>query len=185
MNRAKILLALVLIVVAASIRLIPHAPNATPLAAVALFGGATLPAPWSFAVPLAAMLASDAVIGFDSLPITISIYASFAVTVVFGYWLRRRRGPWNILLVTLGSSILFYLVTNAAVWKFSGMYPLTADGLLLSYLYGIPFFRHTIMGDMTYTFSLFLAAEYAPATIQWLRQKSVSLATAPALVKKK
>jgi hypothetical protein len=170
MTYPKLLLTVLLIVVAAFVRLIPHVPNATPLAAVALFGGANLPAPWSFVVPLAAMVASDAVIGFDNVPTTVAIYASFLIMVLFGWWLRENRGPWRVLGVTLASSVLFYLVTNAAVWKFSGMYAQNLDGLMLSYLYAIPFFRHTIMGDMAYTFSLFLAAEYVPALALKLRQ---------------
>lgn len=168
MTTSKLLLTIGLIFVAASVRLIPHAPNATPLAAVALFGGASLPAPWSFAVPLAAMVASDAVIGFDNVPTTIAIYGSFILTVLLGRFLRHQPGPWRILATTLASSILFYLITNAAVWKFSGMYTPTLDGLMLSYLYAIPFFRLTIMGDMAYTFSLFLAAEYVPVVLRQL-----------------
>lgn len=168
MNATKTCLTIFLILAAVSVRLTPHAPNATPLAAVALFGGATLPTPWSFAVPLAAMVASDTVIGFDNLPTTLAIYGSFIIAVLFGRWLRHQRGPWRVLSATLASSILFYLITNAAVWKFSGMYAPTVDGLLLSYLYAIPFFRHTIMGDMAYTFSLFLAAEYVPIAMRRL-----------------
>lgn len=166
MTYAKLALTPALIIAAVIVRLVPHAPNATPLAAVALFGGANLPAPWSFAVPLAAMVASDSVIGFDNLPTTLAIYGSFAVMVLFGCWLRHHPGPWRILGVTLASSILFYLITNAAVWKFSGMYTQNLDGLFLSYLYAVPFFRHTLMGDMAYTFSLFLTAEYVPAVLR-------------------
>lgn len=171
MSYTKVLLTILLIVAAAFVRLVPHVPNATPLAAVALFGGAALPAPWSFAVPLAAMMASDAVIGFDNWQTTVAIYGSFLATVMLGRFLRVNRGPWRLLSLTVGSSVLFYLVTNAAVWQFSGMYAPTLDGLMLSYLYGIPFFRHTIMGDMAYTFSLFLVAEYAPVVGRYMRQR--------------
>lgn len=178
MGKAKYILAAGLMAAAAFIRLVPHVPNATPVAAVALFGGATLPAPWSLAVPLLTMLVSDAVIGFDAWPITIAIYGSFSVSVLLGRSLRIRRGPGRILGATLASSVLFYLVTNAAVWWWSGMYPRSLDGLLLSYFYAIPFFRHTLYGDMAYTFSLFLAADYAPVIIRNLGQWRERLAVA-------
>ena len=49
-----------LAVFAACSRLLPHPPNFAPVAAVALFGAATLPRRWAAAVvPLAALLASD------------------------------------------------------------------------------------------------------------------------------
>ena len=178
------LLIIALIAGAAFIRLIPHAPNATPVTAIALLGGATLAAPWSFVVPLAAMVAADIVIGFDAWPITLAIYGSFIVTVLLGRWLLRgQRSPWLILISSLLSSCLFYLITNAAVWKFSGMYPPTLDGLLLSYLYAIPFFRNTLLGDMAYVFSLFLAAQYAPVTVRkavlLLKERRVSTSHMP------
>src|SRR5207245_10694679 len=48
----------------AALRVIPHPPNFAPIGALALFGGAALPGVWAFAVPLAALVLSDAVLGF-------------------------------------------------------------------------------------------------------------------------
>lgn len=156
------LFVLTLITVAVASRLLPHPPNVSPIAALALFGGATLSLPWSIAVPATAMLLSDAFIGFDSFPVTLSVYGSFFVTVAFGAWLRARPSPWRILAASLGASVLFYLVTNAAVWQFSGLYPRTADGLVWSYIYAIPFFRHTLLGDLAYSTTFFFAYQYLP-----------------------
>lgn len=162
MSRA--ILAVGCVIAAAAARLLPHPPNATPVAAIALLGGATLPFPLSFLLPVAAMFLSDLVIGFDSLPVTLSVYGSFLLTSLLGRWLRGRPSPWCVLGASVGSSILFYLITNAAVWKFSHMYAPTADGLILSYLYALPFFRHTLLGDMAYTVALFTALHaVAPA----------------------
>ena len=61
MNRPRFWFVLTLIFLAAASRLVPHPPNVTPLAAVALFGGATIERRWvTFLVPLAALLAEDA-----------------------------------------------------------------------------------------------------------------------------
>lgn len=151
-----------LIAIAALSRLLPHPPNVSPIAALALFGGATLSLPWSIALPAAAMLLSDAFIGFDSFPITLSVYGSFFVTVAFGAWLRAHSNPWRILAASFSASVLFYLVTNAAVWWFSGLYPRTMDGLAWSYMYAIPFFRHTLLGDLAYSTAVFMAYQYLP-----------------------
>lgn len=167
----QIIFVLTLIVVAAFSRLLPHPPNFSPIAALALFGGATLSLPWSLAVPAVAMLLSDALIGFDSFPITLSVYGSFFVTVAFGAWLRARPSPWRILAASLGASVLFYLVTNAAVWWFSGLYPQTTAGLVLSYVYAIPFFRHTLLGDLAYSVTLFFAYQYLPEFVVSLSRR--------------
>ncbi len=155
-----------LIAAAALSRLLPHPANVSPVAALALLGGATLPLPWSVALPAAAMLLSDIFLGFDSIPVTLSVYGSFFATVALGRWLKARPSPVRLIAASLGSSVLFYLVTNAAVWQFSGLYPRTPDGLVLSYLFALPFFRHSLLGDLAYTVGLFLALETSP---QWVR----------------
>lgn len=70
-------------VVAALSRIIPHAPNFTPIGALALFAGASFQGRFlAFAVPIAAMLLSDAVLGFHGeMP---AVYASFLLTVLMG-----------------------------------------------------------------------------------------------------
>ncbi len=164
-NLPKTLLVVGLIVLSSYIRTQQYFPNISPIAAIALFGGATLTAPWSFAVPLIAQFTSDVFIGFDRMPITYAIYASFIITVLFGSWLKKF-SPWRMLGASLASSTLFYLVTNAAVWKFSQLYPQTGDGLIMSYLYAIPFFRNTLFGDLIYSASLFLAYFYLPVILK-------------------
>jgi hypothetical protein len=55
-----------LIAAAATSRLLPHPPNFTPIGAIALFGGAAFrDRRLAFAVPLLAMLLSDAALGFS------------------------------------------------------------------------------------------------------------------------
>lgn len=171
---SSVFVVLGLIVLAAASRLLPHPPNVSPIAAIALLGGASLTLPWSFAIPAAAMLLSDLVIGFDSVPVTLSVYGSFFATVLLGSWLRGRPRPWRLLGASLAGSILFYLVTNAAVWWFSGMYPRTPDGLMLSYFYALPFFRNTLVGDLAYTVSLFLAYQYSPHLFRVLSMRRAS-----------
>lgn len=60
MSRPRFRFLTVLVLLAAAGRLVPHPPNFAPVAAVALFGGATLGRRWSaFLVPLSALLLSD------------------------------------------------------------------------------------------------------------------------------
>ena len=65
-NNARALTALLLAIFAARcMRLVPHPPNFSPIAAMALFSGAYLPRRWlAFAAPLARLVLSDLVLGF-------------------------------------------------------------------------------------------------------------------------
>jgi hypothetical protein len=141
-------------------------PNVAPVAAVALLAGSFFSWPWAAVVPLTAMMISDAFLGFASLPIVASVYGSFFLTVVIGRQVAGRRSAGRIVLSSLLSSLLFYLITNAAVWKFGWLYPPTLGGLLQSYYFGLPFLRMTVLGDLAYTTALFLAAACVPVALR-------------------
>ncbi len=133
-----------------AMRLLPHAPNFAPIGAIALFGGMYLPKRLAIILPLGAMLLSDSIIGFYSWQIMLSVYGSFALMGFIGLWLRRHKRFLFILGGTLAGSILFYLITNVAVWAFGTMYPHTLAGLMQSYVNALPFFRNTLFGDALY-----------------------------------
>lgn len=139
---------MVLIALLAVSRLLPHWPNFTPVAAMALFGGAAIANRWrAFMIPLAAMLLSDlalgAIFGWDyafhsAQPF---VYMSFILTVALGRLFRNAK-PWQTVLGGgTVASVLFFLITNAAVWAMGDFYPHTLSGLLLSYEAGLAFYR--------------------------------------------
>jgi len=149
----------IIIGVAVLSRLLPHMPNFTPIGAMALFGGAYLDKRWAILLPLTAMFLSDVFIGFYSPIVMVSVYGSFVLTGLIGFWLRKRRNPRNVLFAALSSSILFFIVTNFAVWA-AGSYSRGIDGLLTSYTMALPFFRGTIFGDVFYTGVFFGSYEF-------------------------
>ena len=141
---------LLIIFIATTLRLAPHPPNFAPIAAMALFGGVYLNRGYAVAVPIVALLISDIVIGFYSPTVMASVYGSFVLTGLIGLWLRKRKSPRSVVLAALGSSVLFFLVTNFAVWL-GGWYPRNLSGLVECYTLALPFFRNTILGDLFYT----------------------------------
>jgi hypothetical protein len=156
-----------LVLGAAAMRLVPHIPNFTPVAALALFGGARFEKKFqAFALPLAAMLLSDVLLefftgrGFHSgMPV---VYASFAAVVAIGLWLHKHRGVVNTGSAALAASLLFFLTTNFAVWlQQPELYPRTAAGLLVCYTAAIPFFGPTLAGDLFYVTLMFGAFAFA------------------------
>ena len=145
------MLALLFVVTGVIARIIPHLPNFTPVGASALFGGAYLPKKWALVMPMLIMVVSDLVIGFDGFFSRAYVYGSFLLIGVLGLWLRNRRSFTNIVLVTFSSSVLFFVVTNFGVWAHSTMYEKSLNGLMQSYLMGLPYFRNTLLGDFFYT----------------------------------
>jgi hypothetical protein len=144
-------------------RLIPHPANITAVGAVALFAGFYLPKKLAFLIPLSAMIISDLVIGLYSLPIMIAVYLGFAVSVLLGAWARSNEHRFTALGVsTLAGSIVFFFLTNTAVWAFGTLYPHTLSGLMTSYTMAIPFFRASLVGDLVFTTLLVGSTEAIP-----------------------
>lgn len=144
-----------LILAAALVRLLPHPWNFTPVGALALFAGATLRSRIAaLAVPLTAMLISDAAIGFHSgMPV---VYGSIALSVCIGMILeRRRRSPLAVASAAVASSTLFFLTTNFAVWAAGHLYAKTVSGLLACYIAAIPFYGNDLAAQLLYAAFLF------------------------------
>ncbi len=158
---SKIIFAFGLIAIGVLGRFLPHLWNFTPIVAISLFAGVYLGKKYAVLVPLAAMLISDLFIGFYSAPIMISVYASFALVGLLGYFLRKHKSAETIIAASFISSTLFFLVTNWAVWQFGTMYSPSILGLWQSYLAGLPFYRNALLGDLFYTTSIFGAFEFA------------------------
>lgn len=145
-----------LVALGAGSRLVPHAPNFTALAAVTLFAGFYFRrSAIALAVPMGAMLLSDLVLGGYPLPMMATVYASIALMLVLRRALGNARSPLRLAGAALACSLSFFLITNGAHWAFTTSYPRTGDGLLQSYLAGLPFLKYQIAGDLFYTTLVF------------------------------
>lgn len=163
-----------LVLAAALTRLLPHPFNFTPIGAIALFGGAYFSRKsLAFLIPLAAMLVSDLILGFHSS--MWAVYLSFILIVCLGMGLLGKINAGRVFGSALLSSILFFLITNFAVWYGSGgFYPPTLAGLGACYLAGLQFYQqdvfgnlflNTVMGDLFFTAILFGSFEIVKAKI--------------------
>lgn len=153
-NHTRLLVLLSAIAAAAAMRLVPHPPNFTPVGAMALFSGAYLGRrALAFAAPLGALLFSDLVLGFYSGMET--VYLATAAAVLIGWTLQNRQTILRVGGAALASSVLFFVVTNFAVWLGSGMYPHSMAGLGACFAAAVPFFQNSVAGDLFYTAILF------------------------------
>lgn len=143
-----------MVVLAAGARLLPHPWNFTPLMAIGLFAGhKALKASTGVAATLAALVLSDAVLGFDSS--FWYVYAAALVPVALGRWTRGVNHASALVGAALGSSLSFFLITNFMVWELGKLYPHTLAGLAASYVAGIPFYQNQLLGDAFYAVALF------------------------------
>lgn len=164
-------IALLLTVLAAFARLLPHPPNFTPVGSAALFGGARLRGWQAYVVPLLAMVLTDPIRSWAEGSSSayswgsLVVYGCFLISVSFGrIFLRNSNSPVRISAVALAGSVQFFLITNFAVWL-GPYYPHSTAGLIACYTAGIPFFGYTVLGDLFYCAILFGA--YA-----WLKRYS-------------
>ncbi|MFN3781474.1 MAG: DUF6580 family putative transport protein [Candidatus Kapaibacteriota bacterium] len=161
-----------LILIAIASRFIPHPPNFTPIISISLLAGYSFRNKLkSFLIPLVSMFVSDLFLG---LHFTIwAVYLSFVIVVFLGFLLRNNFNYIRLFGLVSISSLLFYLVTNFAVWATSGMYPHTLAGLLQCYFFGLPFYKPSpiemfglaYLGDLIYSFTLFVAYDFAAKRI--------------------
>lgn len=164
----------VFLVAAVGIPLIPEQVrpwNFAAFGAIALFvaaRGGRFGLTAALVLALGTKLASDLLNyrahGYDAeyLPFTapafgLAVYGGLAAYAVLGWGLLRRSGnPARVGGVAACGSMLFYLITNFASWLHQDLpYPQTAVGLVESYWLGLPFFRGTLIGDLTFTGLLF------------------------------
>jgi hypothetical protein len=152
----------VLIALGVAGRLLPHPPNFTPMAAIALFAGFIFMKRYMAIVAVvAAMLLTD-YFAFGYLSpdwfaskSMIVVYLALLFPVVFRGFLQKKLGVFRIAGAALASSTVFFVATNLAVWAFSPMYEKTFAGLVLCYTMAIPFFQNTIAGDMIWSGVIF------------------------------
>ena len=159
-NKTKVFLAIVIVLLAASTRLVKHPYNFTPVAAMSLFAGCYLRKYWGLVFPLGAMIVSDYFIGFYDWQVMASVYLSIALSFFIGWFLYKRLKFQNVILSALLSSVVFFLITNFAVWAFFNWYPHTWAGLADCFFLAIPFFKNTIFVDLFYSLTLFGVYEF-------------------------
>jgi len=146
------MLALSLILVGILIRFAPHAPNFTPVAAIALFSGAYLNKKYAILVPLVLMIASDLVIGLHD--VVLFTWGGFILATLLGMAIHHKKSAGRIISFSLLSSLLFYLVSNFGVWM-AGWYSRDLRGLMQCYMMGLPFLRNFTIATLSYTAVLF------------------------------
>lgn len=165
--KPKFVLAAIAVLSLAFFRLIPHYPNFTPMATIALMGGAFIAnRKLSIIIPFIALAITDLltiqVINFGwTTPSeyftsfsALGVYASFLVMIMLGWNVRNNINLKSITTAAVLSSIAFFVISNFGVFM-GGTLPKTWAGLVLTYEIAIPFFAPTLAGSLLYTYLFF------------------------------
>jgi hypothetical protein len=151
-----------IVLLAVVARLVPHAPNFAPIGGLALFSGSHFKRKIALIIPLAAMFVSDIFLGFHkTIPY---VYISFIIIALIGSLIKNNKWQ-SVVLASLTSSILFFLITNFGVWATGTMYQKNLNGLSQSYVMGLPFFRNTILSDLLYSLSFFYGYRFLSGSV--------------------
>ena len=146
---------------AIGLRLGEWIPNVTAVGALALYAGGRLRWWLAWALPIAVMAYTDAVLqsrGKSSF--YLSVYACYLIDVLVGRALARGSSPVRIGLAGFVGALQFYLITNFVEWlKPSNpavlLYPHTLAGLEACYIAALPFFGYTLLGNFAFSAAFF------------------------------
>jgi hypothetical protein len=173
--------ALALIVLATGWRIVgahlPALANFAPLMALTFCGAVYFRNKRMWLVPFAALLLSDLYLdryyasAFSeewTWPSVAIRAVCFALALVFGWAVAHRKNWLTLLGGTLGSSLLFYFVTNTDAWLRDPFYMKTAAGWWQAMTIGRPefpptlfFFRNTFVSDLLFVAMFAGAMEFA------------------------
>lgn len=151
--------AIIVIFILAFTRLVPHAPNFTPLLAMALWlGSQRISKVMSTAILLGSLMISDLLIGTH--PLIPVVYGSLIVLLFVGDFLHDKivfsksnfvRHGFSWIATAVFSAAFFFVTTNLAVWWSSGMYPRTTMGLTECFVMALPFFNNTLWSTLIFS----------------------------------
>ncbi len=138
-------------------RSLPHQPNATPTAALALVAGAALGMRWALVLPMTVLMLTDLFLGTYEPLVMASVYACMALPAMVGArWLGERRRPVVVAGSAALCSAIFFVVTNFAVWASGEWYDRTFAGLVSCYAAAVPFLRNMLAADLLWSGALFM-----------------------------
>ena len=141
-------LPVIIILILAFSRIIPHQWNFTPILAAGTFLGFYFRQLFlSMFLVIVSMFLGDLYFGFHNT--MLFTYSALIITVLVGYYIKNLNIS-KIFIGSLISSTGFFLITNFGVWATSNMYSKDLPGLIEAYILGLPFFHNTLLSTLIY-----------------------------------
>jgi hypothetical protein len=175
------MLAIVILLLAALSRLLPHAThsvmfNFTAVGAGLLYFGSRRPR-WEAVLAVAVMGLMDVYLTTQVFHYPFHVrgylvtWVWYAAVCLLGHQLLSRVTALRVVAGVLASSTGFFLLSNFMVWFGSRMYPHTAAGLGSCYVAGLPFYGNDLISTGIFATAFF----GVPALIAHLREADEDL----------
>ena len=155
-------------------RLMIHTPNFQPMMAASLLAGFLFRSRLVALVVVGlAMAVTDLALGGYEWALMATVYLAVLLPVGAGHFLRdrlsRESAPLaltgNAVLASIGFAVLFFLLTNAAVWLWTPWYSHDSAGLVTCMAAGLVFFKWTLLSNIVFTALMFFAWECAAGRV--------------------
>lgn len=123
-------------------RLVPHSANFSPVLALCLVCGFLGQGRWfGIVLPFSALLFADIRMGFY--PGWMMTYMPLLLAIWVG---TSMKFSWSSILGRgFVGAVLFFILSNLGVWKYSGLYSQDQEGLIQCFTLALPFFRTTLV----------------------------------------
>ncbi len=153
------MLAYLFVVLSVALRFVSLPVAFTSVAASLLYFGARQPRRRMW-VPLVLLVGADVVLTklVYAYPLSadhLVTWLWYAAILLLGGTLKENSGALRVGGAALAASVSFFLLSNFAVWAVWAMYPKTLAGLAACYVAALPFFRHSLAGDLFFTVAFF------------------------------
>lgn len=136
-------------------RFIPHPYNLTPTLSIFLFAGFYHKKNSGyFLAALAGYSLTDLFLGLY--PSLIFTYLSYFLIYLCGAADQKKRQLISVLILSVGCSGIFYLLSNFGVWLIEPMYKKDMINLLNCYIAGMPFYKNTLISTCCFSCFFFL-----------------------------
>ena len=137
-------------------RIVPHAPNFTPVIALSLY----LPfifGIWSIPFCILGFAITDYFIGFHSL-----MFWTWGALAFTGYTSKFCNKIYSRIVLSFIGAITFFVISNFGVWISGTLYEISVQGLLDCYIMAIPFFTNTLLSTIFFAliFELFILSKF-------------------------
>lgn len=169
MKKQDIFTLSIILITLVLVRPIFNIPNFNPIGAVALMGGFLFRNKrMAFVITLGALFVGDILMGLSS-PIYMDymfsatfllVYLSFGMIILIGSSMKNKISLLKVVVGSLVSAVLFFLLTNAGSWMTLG-YEKSLNGLLLAYEAGVPFFRASLVSQLVFSIGIYIVYNLA------------------------
>ena len=131
-------------------RLIPHLPNFTPIFAIIIFSSYfNINLNNKIMFVLIPLILSDIILGFYK--INFWIYSTYILLILINTKFYNKNLKY-VFFKVLSYNLIFYIITNFAVWFGSNFYAKDLNGLLECYIAAIPFFGNALISTIIFIY---------------------------------